>query len=86
MSIQTDFNVTDTPCCEVSSAYGKGICTPNQVPCSYRENYFFWDAYHPTERVSVIVGTVAYEMLSPLYSSETISSSTDNDPGYISDI
>lgn len=86
LSNYNDINVTDTPCCEVSSAYAKGSCTPNQVPCSNRENYFFWDAFHPTERVSIIAGTVAYEMLSPLYSSETISSSTDNDSGYISNI
>ncbi|GJV83263.1 GDSL esterase/lipase-like protein [Tanacetum coccineum] len=73
VSIQTDLNVTDTACCEVSSSNAKGNYVPNQVPCSNRQNYMFWDAYHPTERVSVIDGTVAYEMLYPLYSSETIS-------------
>ncbi|GJT48598.1 SGNH hydrolase-type esterase domain-containing protein, partial [Tanacetum coccineum] len=70
---ELDLNVTDTTCCEVSSSNAKGNYVPNQVPCSNRQNYMFWDAYHPTERVSVIDGTVAYEMLYPLYSSETIS-------------
>ncbi|KAL4562179.1 hypothetical protein LXL04_034373 [Taraxacum kok-saghyz] len=63
-----DLNVTDKPCCEVAlSTTGKGSCVPNQVPCNNRQNYYFWDAYHPTERVSIIVGTKAYETLSPFY-------------------
>ncbi|PWA93752.1 SGNH hydrolase-type esterase domain-containing protein [Artemisia annua] len=86
LGYSNDLNVTDVPCCEVSSTYAKGNCAPNQIPCSNRENYVFWDAYHPTEKVSIIDGTAAYETLSPLYSSEIISSSTDNGSGYISDI
>lgn len=86
MSSRTDLNVTDKPCCEVVGSNGKGICAPNHIPCPNRENYFFWDAFHPTERVSVIDGIKAHEILSPLYTSETISSSEENETGYVSDV
>nr|XP_043610629.1 GDSL esterase/lipase At5g45670-like [Erigeron canadensis] len=80
-----DINVTDTPCCEISNTNGKGNCIPNKVPCSNRQNYFFWDSFHPTERVSILDGTKAYESLYPLYSFDAISSSASNDTGYVSD-
>ncbi|KAI7730074.1 hypothetical protein M8C21_009444 [Ambrosia artemisiifolia] len=80
----SDLNVTDTPCCAVSSTSGKGQCAPNQVPCSNRQNYYFWDAFHPTERVNVLTGTKAYETLSSFYTSETIAMYKDKETGYIS--
>lgn len=86
VSISTDLNVTSKPCCEVSSTNSKGQCDPYHVPCSNRQNYVFWDAFHPTERVSVIDGIKAHEILSPLYTSETISSSEENETGYVSDV
>ncbi|XP_024983904.1 GDSL esterase/lipase At5g45670-like isoform X1 [Cynara cardunculus var. scolymus] len=80
----TDLNVTDKPCCEVESIDGKGNCSPDHIPCSNRQNYVFWDSFHPTERVSVIDGTQAYTTLSPLYASEAISSLVDNEEGHFS--
>ncbi|KAD3338072.1 hypothetical protein E3N88_33593 [Mikania micrantha] len=80
-----DINVTDTPCCMVSSTRGKGQCVRNQVPCSNRQNHYFWDAFHPTERISVIAGTNAYETLSVFYASEAIALSNDKETGYASD-
>ncbi|KAI3829469.1 hypothetical protein L1987_03594 [Smallanthus sonchifolius] len=79
-----DINVTDTPCCEVSSTSGKGQCAPNQVPCSNRQNYYFWDGFHPTERINVIAGTKAYETLSAFYASKAIALSKDRETGYVS--
>ncbi|XP_076882823.1 GDSL esterase/lipase At5g45670-like [Bidens hawaiensis] len=80
-----DMNVTDRPCCRASSTSGKGQCAPNEVPCSNRENYYFWDAFHPTERINVIAGKRAYETLSSFYSSKAIALSNDKETGYISD-
>ncbi|KAJ0791704.1 putative triacylglycerol lipase [Helianthus annuus] len=80
-----DLNVTDTPCCAVSSTSGKGQCAPNQVPCSNRQNYYFWDAFHPTERVNVLAGAKAYETLSSFYTSKTIVLSNEKETGYITE-
>ncbi|KAL8214783.1 hypothetical protein R6Q57_004232 [Mikania cordata] len=80
-----DINVIDTPCCMVSSTRGKGQCVRNQVPCSNRQNHYFWDAFHPTERISVIAGRNAYETLSVFYASEAIALSKDKETGYVSD-
>ncbi|KAJ9558019.1 hypothetical protein OSB04_012633 [Centaurea solstitialis] len=83
----SDMNVTNKPCCEVSSSIdGKGNCTPDQVPCSNRQNYIFWDAFHPTEKVSILDGTQAYNILSPLYAPEVISTLVDDEEGDVSDI
>ncbi|KAI7730076.1 hypothetical protein M8C21_009446 [Ambrosia artemisiifolia] len=80
-----DINVTDTPCCGGSSTSSKGQCVPNQVPCSNRQNYYFWDAFHPTERINVIAGTKAYETLTSFDAFRTIGLSKDNVTGYTSD-
>ncbi|PWA81946.1 SGNH hydrolase-type esterase domain-containing protein [Artemisia annua] len=71
LGYSTDFNVTDKPCCTVSTTIGAGQCAPNQVPCDSRQNYVFWDAFHPTEGISLVDGAAAYEALSPFYADET---------------
>ncbi|XP_073157154.1 GDSL esterase/lipase At1g29660-like [Henckelia pumila] len=58
-------NLSD-PCCNVSS--GDGACIAGTVPCSNRDEYYFWDAVHPTEAANVLSGKVAYISMSPLYS------------------
>ncbi|KAL8205820.1 hypothetical protein R6Q57_009371 [Mikania cordata] len=83
MEHPNDINVTDTPCCKASNSIGKGRCAPNEVPCSNRQNYFFWDAFHPTEAISVIAGTKAYETLSPFYTSQAITLSKDKETHYV---
>ncbi|KAI3697736.1 hypothetical protein L6452_30833 [Arctium lappa] len=72
----TDFTVTDKPCCIVSTTIkGEGQCIPNEVPCSGREKYVFWDAYHPTEAVSLVEGSRIYKALSPFYVFRTTTAS-----------
>ncbi|GJR47923.1 GDSL esterase/lipase-like protein [Tanacetum coccineum] len=56
LGYSTDFNVTDKPCCTASTTIGAGQCAPNQVPCDSRQNYVFWDAFHPTESISLVDG------------------------------
>ncbi|KAK9057868.1 hypothetical protein SSX86_022707 [Deinandra increscens subsp. villosa] len=66
-----EFNVTDKPCCNVSTTIGEGQCAPNQEPCVARQNYVFWDAFHPTENISIVDGATAYATMSPFYVSQT---------------
>ncbi|CAI0475356.1 unnamed protein product [Linum tenue] len=47
LASQAEFKVRTTPCCQVSTV--TGLCLPNTVPCSQRQSYLFWDAFHPTE-------------------------------------
>ncbi|CAK9154690.1 unnamed protein product [Ilex paraguariensis] len=55
--------VPNTPCCEVSTT--TGLCVPGQVPCSNRTEYAFWDAFHPTEIINLILARRAYNALLP---------------------
>ncbi|KAJ0791701.1 putative triacylglycerol lipase [Helianthus annuus] len=66
-----DFNVTDQPCCKVSTTIGEGQCVPSQVPCNERQTYVFWDAFHPTESISLVDGAAVYAAMSPFYASST---------------
>ncbi|XP_024983903.1 GDSL esterase/lipase At5g45670-like [Cynara cardunculus var. scolymus] len=72
LGYSSDFSVTDKPCCIVSTTIeGEGQCIPNEVPCSGREKYVFWDAFHPTEGVSLVEGARIYKALSPFYGLKT---------------
>ena len=35
-------------------------CLPLQIPCQNRNEYLFWDSYHPTEAGNAIVAKRAY--------------------------
>ncbi|KAF5821028.1 putative triacylglycerol lipase [Helianthus annuus] len=71
LGYSNDFNVTDQPCCKVSTTIGEGQCVPSQVPCNERQNYVFWDAFHPTESISLVDGAAVYAAMSPFYASST---------------
>ncbi|CAH1440341.1 unnamed protein product [Lactuca virosa] len=70
LGYSNDFNVTDKPCCNISTTIGEGLCAPNEIPCGARENYIFWDEFHPTESVSLVDGARTYEALSSFYAFE----------------
>ncbi|KAG8385377.1 hypothetical protein BUALT_Bualt03G0036700 [Buddleja alternifolia] len=55
--------VVNAPCCIVSATTGQ--CVPNQVPCSNRNEYVFWDNFHPTEIVNLVTATRAYNATVP---------------------
>lgn len=54
------FRVTNAGCCGVGRNRGQITCLPFQTPCRNRNEYLFWDAFHPTEAANVIVGRRSY--------------------------
>ncbi|OWM73011.1 GDSL esterase/lipase At5g45670-like [Punica granatum] len=59
------FRVTNAGCCGVGRNNGQITCLPLQTPCENREQYLFWDAFHPTEAANVVVGRRSYSAESP---------------------
>ncbi|CAK7328571.1 unnamed protein product [Dovyalis caffra] len=54
------FVATDRGCCGVGKNRGLITCLPIVTPCSNRDEYIFWDAYHPTQAFNKIVAQKAY--------------------------
>ncbi|KMT17775.1 hypothetical protein BVRB_2g035210 [Beta vulgaris subsp. vulgaris] len=51
------FEVVDKGCCGVGENTNGGeiTCLPLQTPCKDRTKYLFWDAFHPSELVHMVV-------------------------------
>ncbi|KAL9427806.1 hypothetical protein AB3S75_029901 [Citrus x aurantiifolia] len=58
------FKVSNTSCCNVDTTVG-GLCLPNSKLCSNREDYVFWDAFHPSDAANVVL---AEKLFSSLFS------------------
>ncbi|XVF14680.1 hypothetical protein REPUB_Repub09cG0082300 [Reevesia pubescens] len=54
------FSATDRGCCGIGRNKGQITCLPFSIPCSNRDEYIFWDAYHPTKAFNEIVAQKAY--------------------------
>ncbi|KAL6525285.1 hypothetical protein OROMI_030878 [Orobanche minor] len=54
------FNVVNLGCCGIGKNRGQITCLPFQTPCSNRNRYIFWDAFHPTEAVNMLFGKSAF--------------------------
>ncbi|RZC46672.1 hypothetical protein C5167_039621 [Papaver somniferum] len=52
-------------CCGVGKNNGEITCLPYQTPCQNRDEYVFWDAFHPSEAANLIIGRRAYAAESP---------------------
>ncbi|KAF7836386.1 GDSL esterase/lipase [Senna tora] len=48
------FSVVDRACCGVGRNQGQLTCLPYGVPCPDRNQYVFWDAYHPTQAAAYV--------------------------------
>ncbi|XVF27417.1 hypothetical protein REPUB_Repub14bG0105000 [Reevesia pubescens] len=59
------FRVTNAGCCGVGRNNGQITCLPLQTPCRNRNEYLFWDAFHPGEAANVIIGRRSYSAQSP---------------------
>ncbi|GFZ09701.1 GDSL-like Lipase/Acylhydrolase superfamily protein [Actinidia rufa] len=54
------FNVVDRGCCGIGKNQGQITCLPFAIPCSNRNQYVFWDAFHPTHAANAILAQRAY--------------------------
>ena len=63
--ISTGFKVSNTSCCNVDTSIG-GLCLPNSKLCKNRNEYVFWDAFHPSDAANAIL---AEKFFSSLFSS-----------------
>ncbi|KAF8405643.1 hypothetical protein HHK36_007719 [Tetracentron sinense] len=54
------FNVTDRGCCGLGRNQGQITCLPFSVPCPNRNQYVFWDAFHPTQAANAIIAQRAF--------------------------
>ncbi|KAL6001414.1 hypothetical protein ACLOJK_007148 [Asimina triloba] len=53
------FKISNTSCCNVDTTIG-GLCLPNSKLCSNREDYVFWDAFHPTDAANVVIANALF--------------------------
>ncbi|CAN6443567.1 unnamed protein product [Victoria cruziana] len=53
--------ITNVGCCGVGRNNGQKTCVPYEKPCPDRREYLFWNAFHPTEAVSIIVGKRCFD-------------------------
>nr|XP_009406156.2 PREDICTED: GDSL esterase/lipase At5g45670-like [Musa acuminata subsp. malaccensis] len=58
-------SVTNRGCCGVGRNNGQITCLPYQAPCPNRDEYLFFDAFHPTEAANIIIGKRSYSARSP---------------------
>ncbi|CAN1150182.1 GDSL esterase/lipase At5g45670 [Linum perenne] len=59
------FRVTNAGCCGIGRNNGQITCLPYQSPCQNRDEYIFWDAFHPTEAANIVIGRRSYSARSP---------------------
>ncbi|XXG58733.1 hypothetical protein AAC387_Pa04g0970 [Persea americana] len=54
------FQVTNEGCCGIGRNKGQVTCLPPSIPCANRDQYIFWDAFHPTQAVNAIFAQRAF--------------------------
>ncbi|RAL50310.1 hypothetical protein DM860_007984 [Cuscuta australis] len=59
------FRVTNAGCCGVGRNNGQITCLPLQNPCPNRQEYVFWDAFHPGEAANIAIGRRSYSAQNP---------------------
>ncbi|XAR66624.1 Triacylglycerol lipase [Bertholletia excelsa] len=59
------FRVTNAGCCGIGRNNGQITCLPFPPPCRNRNEYVFWDAFHPTEAANIILGRRSYSAQKP---------------------
>ncbi|OWM69442.1 hypothetical protein CDL15_Pgr013903 [Punica granatum] len=54
------FKVVDRGCCGIGRNRGQITCLPLAFPCLNRDEYVFWDAFHPTQAFNKIIAQRVY--------------------------
>ncbi|XP_072980211.1 GDSL esterase/lipase 7 [Typha angustifolia] len=49
------FKVSNQACCGSGNYGGTLTCLPLQTPCATRDQYVFWDSFHPTQASNAII-------------------------------
>lgn len=55
MEYGTGFVTSKVACCGQGPYNGMGLCTPLSNLCPNRDEYAFWDPFHPTEKANRII-------------------------------
>lgn len=58
--IVAGFRVVDRGCCGIGRNQGQITCLPFATPCYFRNQYVFWDAFHPTQAANAILAQRAF--------------------------
>ncbi|GAU35554.1 hypothetical protein TSUD_384020 [Trifolium subterraneum] len=61
LDISLGFKVANGPCCPVRS---DGMCIRDSTPCINRNEYIFYDGFHPTSAVNYITALTLYDSAS----------------------
>ncbi|KAL8032370.1 hypothetical protein ABFX02_13G091500 [Erythranthe guttata] len=63
-----NITVATEPCCPTSTdVSNSGHCIRGSAVCSNRDEYLFWDAFHPTEAANLISAKIVYDDIYPLF-------------------
>ncbi|TVU36896.1 hypothetical protein EJB05_18849, partial [Eragrostis curvula] len=54
------FTTVDSGCCGLGRNRGQILCLPLMQPCDGRDQYLFWDAYHPTQAANILLAQAAF--------------------------
>lgn len=56
----SDFKEVKSACCGDGKFNGETICTPESSLCLKRDEYLFWDLFHPTQAASELAAFTLY--------------------------
>jgi len=59
-SLFSGFTVNNQACCGNGRYGGAVSCLPLQRPCATRDQFIFWDSFHPTQAANEIIAERCY--------------------------
>ncbi|KAI5447606.1 hypothetical protein KIW84_015170 [Lathyrus oleraceus] len=58
------FKVSNAACCRLIF---NSMCAPNETPCENRDEYVFWDGFHPTSAANELMALRSYNSSNPQF-------------------
>ncbi|KAJ0770899.1 putative GDSL lipase/esterase, SGNH hydrolase superfamily [Helianthus annuus] len=65
--VSRGFKDVVSACCADKTPFGLSECLKGVHLCKYRDDYLFWDAFHPTEKASKLAATVVVSSQDPAF-------------------